>query len=200
MILLSQAAFEAGYYIDDQSVDNSIEQLVSSLGSQAALDEWKSQFGFDEESFRRFLALNMAASWQRDQIATSVPTSAEQVLVQQILVYDEKSARSVLNKLETGTDFSSLAFQYDPETSGNLGWFPRGFINLQEIEVAAFALSEGEHSDVIQTAYGYHIILVLAHEMDYPLSPGPYNALMHQALSEWLETKRQQSEITLSLP
>ena len=45
---------------------------------------------------------------------------------------------------------------------GDLGWVPRGYLLNEKIEEAAFGLTVGEHSEVIPTDVGFHIIRILA--------------------------------------
>ncbi len=62
-----------------------------------------------------------------------------------------------------GEDFAELATTYSHDGSaqagGDLGWFRRGSW-IKEFEDVAFALPEGGISDVFETAYGFHVILV----------------------------------------
>lgn len=73
-----------------------------------------------------------------------------------------KKAEEVLTALEAGEDFCYLVSRYsgDPGTAdqcGSLGTVGRGEF-VTEFEAAAFALNEGEHSGVVETKYGFHII------------------------------------------
>jgi foldase protein PrsA len=73
-----------------------------------------------------------------------------------------KKAQEVLKKVKAGEDFAALAQEYsdDPGTAqkgGKLGFFMRGQM-VKPFEDAAFALKEGQISDIVQTIYGYHII------------------------------------------
>ena len=73
-------------------------------------------------------------------------------------------AEEVLERVRVGEDFEELATEYsqDPgsaEAGGDLGWFRRGFM-VDEFDDAAFSLLEGGISDVVETEFGYHIILV----------------------------------------
>ena len=73
-------------------------------------------------------------------------------------------ADSLRLALERGADFATLArrFSDDPSTKengGDLGFFRRGMM-VRPFEEAAFGLRPGVVSPVVQTEYGYHLILV----------------------------------------
>lgn len=74
-------------------------------------------------------------------------------------------ALSLLDSLKAGADFAALAKKYseDPGTAqqgGDLGFSKRGSL-VPEYESAAFALKEGELSDVVESSFGFHIIQLL---------------------------------------
>jgi peptidyl-prolyl cis-trans isomerase SurA len=73
-------------------------------------------------------------------------------------------AERLLDSIRAGADFADLARSYsdDPgtaENGGDLDWFRRGQM-IREFEDAAFALADGQVSDVVETEFGYHIIKV----------------------------------------
>jgi peptidyl-prolyl cis-trans isomerase C len=124
-----------------------------------------------------------------------VSSTAEQVHVQQILLYNQDTAQNFLNQLNGGADFDELASKADPLTRGDLGWVPRGYLLEPAIEEAAFSLAVGQHSDVITTNVGFHIIRVLARDPQRPLSPDAYLAMQDLALKNWIQEQRQQANI-----
>lgn len=75
---------------------------------------------------------------------------------------------SVYNALKKGADFAELAQKVseDPGSArqgGELPFVSRGQL-IKEFEDAAFALKDGEMSGVVESPYGYHIILMKEHK------------------------------------
>ena len=74
----------------------------------------------------------------------------------------KKEALSVLQKLNSGEDFSELAKQYskDPGSAnngGDLGFFAKGEM-VPAFEAVAFSLKVNETSELVETPFGFHII------------------------------------------
>ena len=75
---------------------------------------------------------------------------------------------SVYNALKKGADFAELAqkVSQDPGSArqgGELPFVSRGQL-IKEYEDVAFALKDGEMSGVVESPYGYHIILMKEHK------------------------------------
>ena len=89
---------------------------------------------------------------------------------------EQKAAKvrmdSIYNALKQGADFGALAqkVSQDPGSARQGGLLPfvqRGQL-VKEFEDVAFALKDGEMSGIVQSPYGYHIILRKAHKMLEP--------------------------------
>ena len=85
---------------------------------------------------------------------------------------DKSSARAraeeVLSELTAGGDFAELAQAHSEDqasaaTGGELGQVVKGQ-TVPAFEAALFALSPGEHSGVVETPFGFHIIQLVALE------------------------------------
>lgn len=197
-VLLAQAAREDGFEITEADLESRIDALAAEVGGVDALETWQSEHGYTDESFRSALKRAAEAAWMRDKIIAEVPGTAEQVHARQILLYNEEAAQKVASQLDAGADFEDLAVLYDPDTGGELGWFPRGYLLEPELEEAAFSLEPGQHSGVIATEVGYHILLVVERDAQHPLSPDAYLVMQENALNDWLAQKRAESEIVLA--
>jgi len=197
-VLLAQAARADGFEITEADLGSRIEALTAEVGGMDALETWQSEHGYTDESFRSALKRASEAAWMRDKIIAEVPGTAEQVHARQILLYNEEAAQKVASQLDSGANFEDLAALYDPNTGGELGWFPRGYLLEPELEEAAFSLEPGQHSDVIATEVGYHILLVVERDAQRPLSPDAFLVMQENALNDWLAQKREESEIVLA--
>lgn len=133
------------------------------------------------------------------EIAKDTPATEEQVWARHILVETAEEAAVIKEKLKAGEDFVELARTSSKDTGsgangGDLGWFGKGAM-VAEFEDVAFKLKVGEISEPFQTQFGYHIIQVLGHN-EVPLNASQYQQAQETAFSDWLTTKREESEIT----
>ena len=197
LTLLAQAAISEGYQVSETELDERIANLDS---EDQPLSDWMAAYGFTQDSLGTYLKRSLEAAWMRDQIISEVPLETTQVNAQQMLFYDLTSAELVMEEIDIGKDFSQLASSYDPQTKGDLGWFPEGFLTMPELDPIIFALEVGESSDIIETEIGYHIIKVLAKEENQPIDPAIRQILQENAMDDWLERRWKLSTIDITLP
>jgi len=197
LTLLAQAATSEGFQISETDLDERIARLET---EDQPLTDWLAVYGFTAESFREHLKRSLEAAWMRDQIIADVPFEMEQINAQQMLFYNLAAAEETLEDLNSGKDFSQLAKTNDPQTLGDLGWFPPGFLTISELDPILFDLEVEETSDIIETEIGYHIIMVLEKEGNRPLDPAIRQILQEQELDNWLVRRWKLSTIQITLP
>lgn len=110
----------------------------------------------------------------------SLPSLQESVDISHILLQVKPSDESltqayekilkIKKMLDEGADFAETARKYsqDPgsaQKGGDLGFVKRGDL-VKEFEEVAFALEEGQISDIVQTQFGFHIIQLLERRGD----------------------------------
>jgi len=112
---------------------------------------------------------------------------------------DEKAAQAqaeeILKKAKApNADFAALAKQYSEDDTnnmngGDLDYFGRGRM-VAEFEQAAFAMKPGEISNLVKTAFGFHIIKVVDNQ---PEATRPL-AEVHAELEDQLKWQKAQAE------
>ena len=117
-----------------------------------------------EAEIREFFEVQRAALQQRPATVTFKQILLTVQPSDSTLDAARSRAEDLLERVRAGEDFAALATEYsqDPgsaEAGGDLGWFRRGLM-VDEFDDAAFSLLEGGISDVVETDFGYHIILV----------------------------------------
>lgn len=143
-------AMENGLDTDEEFV-KMIEEAKRNLLQRFAIQKLISNIQITEEEQKSYYAENKA------QFAAEAEVSARHILVK-----SEEEGNEVLKAIEGGLDFSEAAQKYSTcpskERGGDLGSFGRGRM-VPEFEEAAFNLNEGEMSGLVQTQFGFHIIL-----------------------------------------
>ena len=193
--LLASAAQQQGYSVDDAALQTRLDELTQEAGGSEKLQSWLSANFYTEDTFKTALKRDMQATWMKQQIIDAAGTTAEQVHARQILLDSQEEADGVLAQLQAGTSFEDLAYDYDPLTGGELGWFPRDYLLQPAVEDAAFSLESGNYSAVISTSYGYHIVQVIEKDPQHTLSPDALIFMQRRALNNWLEQQRSQASI-----
>ena len=147
--LLAQDAVRQKLMQDPEMVSSLLAQYYTTLAG-AAVQEYTRAHPLDEEAIQKAY---------EDWVATLPKTEYR---ARHILVKEEATARTILEKLDQGEDFAKLAAEYSLDPSkgdgGDLGWF------TPEQMVAPFAdavtaLKPGETANVpVQTDFGWHVV------------------------------------------
>ncbi|WP_347861241.1 peptidylprolyl isomerase [Salimicrobium sp. PL1-032A] len=168
--LVTNEVLSENYEVSDEAVQSELESLKEQYGDQ--FEMVLQQSGFEnEDAFKETIRMSLL---QEQAAAETVDISEEEmkdyyermqteVQASHILVEDEETANKVLDELNNGAEFGSLASEYSTDGSaqqgGKLGYFGPGEM-AQEFEATAYDLEVDEVSEPVQTQFGYHIIKV----------------------------------------
>lgn len=169
------------------------EQLSTFLASLEGIK-------FKEQDLRELLRTQLLWEKVYDAVTADVEAEQEQVWARHILVPDETLVNVVLERLNEGEDFASLAAEMSTDTvsgqrGGDLGWFSRGMM-VAPFEEKAYSMEIGEIGTV-QSANGWHVIQVLGKEVRQ-LNPTQLETAQITAFNDWLETARAERTIERS--
>ncbi|HEY4723505.1 MAG TPA: peptidylprolyl isomerase [Anaerolineae bacterium] len=199
-VLIAQEAAKEGTAVSDADLEAAMQRLISDAGGQAAFDQSLVAAGQTLDDARAVQRTQMLNNLMRDRVLTNVPTTAEQVHARHILVDSQAAADALLAQLKAGADFVQMAQQSSQDSltranGGDMSWFPRGWLPSKEVEDAAFALQPGQISDVVQSAFGFHIIQVIDRDPNRALPPEKLLELQKQAFEKWLAGLRAAAKV-----
>ncbi|NLN71137.1 MAG: hypothetical protein GX142_10245 [Chloroflexi bacterium] len=152
-------------------------------------------YNFDVNSLREIFRVQLLREKLIDSIELNVETTKTEVWARHILVSSEDFdlAVEILSRLEGGENFFDLAALYSLDESnkdlgGDLGWFDDSTM-VPEFTEAVFSLSEGEISQPVETAFGYHIIQLIG-QRESQVTPSQVTQQRQQAFTTWLAEQR----------
>ena len=155
------------------------------------------KLGLKEKDYLEFFDLQVLERKLLDDLTAELPRVEKQVWARHILVADEVTALTVIERLNNGEDFAVLAKELSTDTGsaqngGDLGWFGSGAM-VAEFEAAAFALEKpGDYTTTpVASDFGFHIIQLIA-KQDRPLTAEQYDAAKNKVFSEWLTAAREE--------
>jgi len=138
--LIRQGALELDIQVSDDELDEEIESRDPPLHRDVIRTELLAEKLLDE------------------YFDLQVPTSAEQVQIQAMLLESEAQALEITSRLNAGEDFAELAAEFSldaatKENNGDIGWHPRdivaGMLNSSVVENYTFNAEPGVLSQPI---------------------------------------------------
>lgn len=164
---------------------------------QESMDSYKSELDVSPSDYRKLVENELFLKKVFEAITGHLTPFDEQVWARHILVADEETARTALERLDNGEDWAVLAAELSMDTSnkdmgGDLGWFGRGMM-VAEFEDAAYAVAPGQISKPIKSQFGWHLIQVIGHE-ERPISADAFEQKKQTYFDDWLASMRRQAE------
>lgn len=226
--LLEQAAVLHGVRIDEAEVDKAELRLRAEYPGDAykeLLDVQRMSAADLRNHLRRQLLLErLLAREVYARVAVTdaeveawleenpdfLPSHPERVRASQIVVKTKEEAEKIRQELRRGASFAELATRHslspDAKVGGDLGWFARGEMPPPFDEVC-FRLPPGRISEVVESAYGFHIFLVQEKERGREVDAGERfrEAEAHilrektlAAQTEFLQKLRQEAKVQVN--
>ncbi len=180
--LIEQAAKDKGIKISDADIKKQIDQLKGGFKDDTQFKDALKSAGMTEAALteqirQQLMTQKLIESLSADQKVTEADVKAYYAAnksqffqkaskrASHILfkVEDKKKAAAVLAKIESGSDFPTLAKANSIDTAtaakgGDLGWPSVTYV--PEFQAALDKLDKGQMSGLVQTPYGWHIIKV----------------------------------------
>lgn len=187
--LLRQMAAEQGIVVTEEQIDAELSIMIGSTG-QEYFDSWLTTNYYTEAEFREVLRLELLTNALLEPVIEAVPEVVQHVHARHILVNSDMEAQALLARIRAGEDFAELAATHSVDVTtrdrgGDLGWFPRGGLLVPEVEEIAFSQAPGQISEVVPTAWGYHIVQTLEFDDNRQVESETYQRLLELAIEQW---------------
>ncbi len=134
----------------------------------------------------------------RHILISTIDASTNQPLGEEEAAAAKEKAEELLQRARDGEDFATLATENtdDPGSKETGGEYTFGYGKMvPEFETAAFGLEEGEISDLVETAYGYHIIKLEEKIPSTPEGIEEVNAMLESIREQYI---MQQKDVAFS--
>ncbi|MNI10134.1 Foldase protein PrsA precursor [compost metagenome] len=174
--LISQEAKKANIQITDAEKEAELATVKKQFSTEEEFAQALAYYGLTLESMKEDMTTQLqiqkilepqvtitddSIKQYYDANLDSLKTPA-QVKASHILVATKEEADAILAELKNGADFAKIAQEKSLDTAtkaagGNLDFIPQG-TKEEPFDTAAFALTAGSLSDVVQTSEGFHII------------------------------------------
>lgn len=198
-VIIQQAAASLGLSVTPEEIEAELAENRALVGGDAAWQEWLSLNGYTAAEYRDTILPNSMLTFRIIDAVTDVPETVPQVNARHILVNTEPEAQGVLERLQAGEDFATLAAQYSNDLTtrdlgGDLGWFIPETLTTPELAEVALQLQPGQVAGPITTQLGYHIIQTLDIG-ERPPTPEEVALLIESQFRRWLATQLEEAEI-----
>lgn len=176
--LVAKDAKNMNIVVTDEEIKEQMDQYIVLMEGQEKFDEFLESNKLTEEFIKENLKKDILFNKHNEAFLKDAKITDEEiekyfnsnkedlvvVKASHILVKSEEDGKKVIDKLNAGEAFASVAATESIDNSsavqgGNLGYFKKGtYVN--EFEQAAFALKVGETSKLVKTEVGYHVIKI----------------------------------------
>jgi foldase protein PrsA len=201
--LVDQLAAEGESREDFLSSRGVTEEFLINIAEQSLIDERIRQMLVDEAP--------VPTEEEIDQARADAATTLTEACVSHILVETEDEANNIMGRLEDGEEFADLATELSTDTvsaanGGDLGCSsPAGYVEPFQNAVLEAPLGE-VHPDVVESEFGFHVILVAERtepaENEVPsddeLMATVIEASVVSQVEEWFFDSMEAAEVTVA--
>ncbi len=174
-IVLRDYLTKEGFTINEEELNSKLAEFKSYIAGEAEQTDVFKKEKITDDFLKERIKMQMYLIEFHDRVQHEVESKIDldspekqseivKVDAQHILVKTLEEANKVVERLDNGETFETLAkeLSQDPsnaEKGGHLGFFSRG-VMVKPFEDAAFSLGAGQISKPVETQFGFHIIKV----------------------------------------
>lgn len=180
--IVNQESKKAGITVTEEDLNNEMDTIKKSFSSEDEFTQTLAYYGMTMDKLKEDMhtqvqlrkLLEPQVTVSDEDVKTYYDTNKdsfatpEQVKASHILVATKEEADTILADLKNGADFATVAKEKSTDTlsaqqGGDLDFFPKGVMD-EAFETAAFSLTVGSLSEVVESSHGFHVIKSTDHK------------------------------------
>jgi parvulin-like peptidyl-prolyl isomerase len=199
IVLRERAPVDLGLNPTPEQVDSEIATRLSvsqddQAAFQVAYDNDRKARDLSVKEYRQMVEAALLGRWAREGFARAVPAAEDQVRIRQIVVGAREDADRVVERLNAGEDFATVAQEMSSDSATKDAGGEKGWVALEELDQSygakVFALDVGQRSEPLQGQGGFYIIEVEEKQAGRPLEETQRTTIGSQYYSLWLAEQR----------
>lgn len=201
-----------------EDIDTEVDRIYTEQGAGMSFEEFLEAQNISEDGLALYAAQLLIGEGVLTQITDGLPTptaeEAQQLLTDDpynwtevcaahILVATQEEATSVLDRLEAGDDFATIAIELSLDTgSGAAGGelpctVPSGYV--ASFADATMSAEIGEVVGPVESEFGFHLIRVVSRSeaTEEELQTGLYDTSVSAAIDDWYVSSIAAADVTV---
>jgi parvulin-like peptidyl-prolyl isomerase len=161
---------------------------------QAAYKEELKTKDLSDKEYREMIEANILATKVSDGFVRAAPEAADQVRLRLIQVGAQEDADKVVERLNAGEDFATVAKEMSSDTATKDDGGEKGWVTIEELDPSyaakAFALDVGQRSEPLEGEGGFVIIEVEEKQAGRPLESEQRTTVGSRYFTLWMDEQR----------
>jgi foldase protein PrsA len=208
-LVIKIMAPQYGIQVTETDIDQQLKIMASDGTGEISDIEFKEWYrqqlnesGVSNDQYRELVYLGLLSSRMQDYLAELVPDTAEQIHLHSITVPTYEEAQTVLDRLDAGEDFATVAREASSapdaaETGGDMGWMPPAVstydtqladLDIGEVCVIPYYSDTSSSSSTTEPDF-YFIFMVSEKDSNRPLTEDHRAIIQARALELWLNNE-----------
>ena len=199
ILLRQRAPVDLGLSPTSDDVEGEIASRLSvsrddQAAFQAAYQADRKARDLSDKEYRQMVEATLLSRWVSDGFIRAAPDAADQVRIRQIQVGAQEDADRVVERLNAGEDFATVAKEMSSDDATKDVGGEKGWVAMAELDPSyaakVFALEVGQRSDPLEGTGGFLIVEVEEKQAGRPLETAQRTAIGGRYYSLWLDEQR----------
>jgi len=199
IVLRRRASVDLGLTATPDEVEGEIARRLNvsqddEATFQVAYDNDRKARDLSDKEYREMVEAGLLSRWVQEGFVRAAPEAADQVRIRQIQVGAQEDTDRVVERLNAGEDFATVATEMSSDTATKDKGGEKGWVALEELDASfaakVFALEVSQRSEPLEGQGGFLIIEVEEKQAGRPLESTQRTTIGTRYSSLWVAEQR----------